>query len=174
MQANPNGSRNLRTVWEIATAPFPQAHFATYPPELVRRCVAAGTSEKGCCQKCGAPWRRVVEKSGGTTGAGWNTHNRGKNDLAMGATMSKATSDGTYKIETLGWSPTCGCCIVESEAIPCTVLDPFSGAGTTALVAAKMGRDAIGIELNPAYVEMSRKRISGELGMLVEIEVKIP
>jgi hypothetical protein len=72
---------------------------------------------------------------------------------------------------TTGWTPTCGCCTVESEAIPCTVLDPFSGAGTTALVAAKLGRDAIGIELNPEYVEMSRKRIAGEMGMLVEIEV---
>ena len=55
------------------------------------------------------------------------------------------------------------------DPVPQTVLDIFSGAGTTALVAAKMGRDAIGIELNPEYVEMSRKRIAGELGLLVEI-----
>ena len=38
-------------------------------------------------------------------------------------------------------------------------------------MAAKLGRDAIGIELNPEYVEMSRKRIVGELGMLVEMVI---
>ena len=44
-----NGSRNIRSVWTIATAPFKGAHFATFPPALVEPCVKAGTSEKGCC-----------------------------------------------------------------------------------------------------------------------------
>jgi hypothetical protein len=44
-----NGSRNLRNVWTIATAPYAAAHFATFPPELAERCIRAGTSEKGCC-----------------------------------------------------------------------------------------------------------------------------
>ena len=43
------GSRNIRSVWTIATAPFKGAHFATFPPALVEPCVKAGTSEKGCC-----------------------------------------------------------------------------------------------------------------------------
>ena len=43
--------------------------------------------------------------------------------------------------------------------VPCTVLDPFSGAGTTCLVAEQLGRDSIGIELNPEYAQMSRDRI---------------
>jgi len=55
--------------------------------------------------------------------------------------------------------------------VPATVLDPFSGAGTTCLVAAKLGRDSVGIELNPSYVEMARKRLVGELGMLAVVEV---
>lgn len=42
---------------------------------------------------------------------------------------------------------------------PCTVLDPFGGAGTTGLVADRLGRDSILIELNPDYAEMARKRI---------------
>lgn len=46
-----------------------------------------------------------------------------------------------------------------------TVLDPFSGAGTTALVADRLGRNAIGIELNPTNVEMSRRRIADDAGM---------
>jgi hypothetical protein len=47
--------------------------------------------------------------------------------------------------------------------IPCTVLDPFAGAGTTLMVALRLGRQAIGIELNPDYVEMARRRITKEM-----------
>ena len=57
---SPNG-RNRRTVWEIATQPTPEAHFATFPEALVEPCIKAGTSERGCCSVCGAPWVRVVE-----------------------------------------------------------------------------------------------------------------
>jgi hypothetical protein len=108
-----------------------------------------------------------VEKSGGTTGKDWNTHDRGKADLAIGATTSKATTDGTYRVKSVGWTLTCTC--NAGEPVPCTVLDPFSGAGTTALVVAKMGRDAIGIELSEPYVLMSEERIQSELGMLVDV-----
>ena len=54
--------RNKRTVWIIPTESFPGAHFATFPTALVIPCILAGTSEKGCCPGCGAPWKRVVEK----------------------------------------------------------------------------------------------------------------
>lgn len=50
-----------------------------------------------------------------------------------------------------------------------TVLDPFFGAGTTGLVADRMGRDCIGIELNPAYAEIARKRITGDCPMFSEV-----
>lgn len=40
------------------------------------------------------------------------------------------------------------------------VLDPFMGSGTTALVARSLGRGFIGIDLNPAYVQLARKRLS--------------
>ena len=56
-----------------------------------------------------------------------------------------------------GWLPSCQCA---SEPRPGIVLDPFSGAGTVALVAKKLGRHYIGIELNPAYVEMAKTRIN--------------
>ena len=68
---NDPAGRNLRSVWTIATDPLPSVevdgekldHFASYPVELARRCILAGTSAKGCCPECGAPWARVVETS---------------------------------------------------------------------------------------------------------------
>lgn len=63
----PNG-RNLRTVWTIPTQPRLDAHFATFPDELARRCILAGTSEYGCCPVCGAPWKRIVKAEGETIG----------------------------------------------------------------------------------------------------------
>ncbi len=93
----PRGSRNKRSVWEVATAPFSEAHFATFPPALIEPCILAG------CPKGG------------------------------------------------------------------TVLDPFFGAGATGLVADRLGRNCIGIELNPAYVEIAQRRIKGDCPMFAEL-----
>ena len=49
-------TRNARTVWTIATQPYPDAHFATFPEELARRCILAGT----------APGDRVLDPFGGS------------------------------------------------------------------------------------------------------------
>jgi hypothetical protein len=57
---------------------------------------------------------------------------------------------------TVGWNRSCE---HETEMIPCVVLDPFSGTGTVAVVAERLGRSAIGIEVNPDYVAMSRARL---------------
>lgn len=84
---SPNG-RNKRTVWTVATKPYSEAHFATFPEKLIEPCVLAGCPEGGIC------------------------------------------------------------------------LDPFFGAGTTGLVAKKLGRRFIGIELNEAYIGMAQKRIA--------------
>jgi DNA modification methylase len=83
--------RNKRSVWEIATKPFPEAHFATFPTELVKPCILAGCHEGG------------------------------------------------------------------------TVLDPFSGSGTTGLVARDNGCKYIGIELNAEYIEISARRLAQEV-----------
>ena len=76
----PASGRNLRNVWTIPTQPYPESHFATYPERLVEPCVKAGTSEKGCCPECGAPWKRrvVVERSrSGTSEGMWGRSERG-------------------------------------------------------------------------------------------------
>jgi len=88
--------RNKRSVWEIATESYPEAHFATFPQALVEPCIKAGCPEGG------------------------------------------------------------------------TVLDPFMGSGTTALVARRLGRRSIGIELNPAYAELAAKRLS-QLSLLMVV-----
>lgn len=84
---------NKRSVWQVATKPFPEAHFATFPQDLIVDMIKAGCTENGI------------------------------------------------------------------------VLDPFMGAGTTALVARKLNRNFIGFELNPAYIEIAEKRLSKELGI---------
>jgi len=61
-------TRNKRSVWTVATQPYSEAHFATFPPKLIEPCILAGTSERGCCPKCGEPWERVINKESTTTG----------------------------------------------------------------------------------------------------------
>ena len=90
-------TRNARNVWTIATQPYSGAHFATMPPDLVERCIKAGSR-------------------------------RGD-----------------------------------------TILDPFGGAGTTGLVADRLGRDAVLIELNPEYAAMGRKRVAADAGLFASI-----
>lgn len=91
--------RNKRSVWTVPTQPFSEAHFATFPPDLIEPCILAGCPVGG------------------------------------------------------------------------TVLDPFGGAGTTGLVADRIGRNAILIELNPEYVEIAERRIAGDAGMFADVKV---
>lgn len=91
-------TRNRRSVWEVATQPFSEAHFATFPPALIEPCTLAGSRPGD------------------------------------------------------------------------TILDPFGGAGTTGLVADRLQRDAILIELNPQYAEMARRRIHGDAPLFAEVD----
>lgn len=62
-------------------------------------------------------------------------------------------------------------CIKAGCPIGGTVLDPFFGAGTTGLVADRLQRDCIGIELNPVYAEIARRRIQGDATLLADVKV---
>ena len=68
---------------------------------------------------------------------------------------------------TIGWQPTCEC---DAEVKPAVVLDPFAGAGTTGLVADRLGRDAILIEISAEYAEMARKRIYDDAPLFACVE----
>jgi DNA modification methylase len=146
------GARNRRTVWTVATQPCPLAHFATMPPALVEPCIKAGTSERGCCPVCGAPWERVVEKERQPRGDAFGRKDIGEYDHGQAG----APYMETVAAHTLGWQPTCGC--PEHEPVPCVVLDPFGGAGTTMLVADRLGRHGVGVELSGEYTRMARRR----------------
>jgi predicted RNA methylase len=61
--------------------------------------------------------------------------------------------------ETDGWSQACDCPTAGDYTESGIVLDPFAGAGTTALVAKRLGRRFIGIDLNPEYVAMAQRRV---------------
>ena len=157
------GSRNKRSVWTIATEPFPEAHFATFPTALVEPMILAGTSPKAC-PHCGAPWKRVVEREPmeiKRSGRGAALGKYGKT-AASGTMIKPATS------VTIGWQPTCTCEGNDGSG-RCVVLDPFVGSGTTLLVAQRLGRSGIGIELNPEYIEIAKRRLNSvQLTLVME------
>jgi len=153
--------RNKRTVWTIATQAYSGAHFATFPEKLVEPCIRAGTSEKGNCAECGKPWVRVVEK-------GYKKHDKwfgGKQD----ARHSRGAAGNSYNepiaLKTLGWKPSCSC---GADTVQPIILDPFFGSGTVGLVAKKLNRDYLGIELNPEYIKLAEKRIRDRMGLFVK------
>ena len=164
----PRETRNIRNVWTFPTQPMKwpkgQEHFAVFPSRLPQLCILAATSEMGCCPKCSTPWKRIVYKSGGRD---W------KNDrMAEIGIPGELAGEGPYKrggshealndikiAETLGWKLGCKCVI--EKPVPCLVLDPFAGSGTTAKVALGLGRRAISLDL--AYHDLARKRIEGSI-----------
>lgn len=180
--------RNARSVWTMPTHSYPGAHFATFPEALPERCILAGTSEAGRCACCGTSWQRIVEKSRSyESGSGRSGRPpSGKN----GPTFQ--TSDNSPDVRcgpvvhsvTLGWRPDCECegsfldpqsnweadPGIDVKAVPCVVLDPFSGSGTTGVVACKLGREYIGIELNPEYAQLSRNRIGKALSPSTHVD----
>lgn len=172
-QAPTTSGRNARNVWTITPKPFKGAHFATMPPDLVERCILAGTSAAGQCPKCRTPWARVVEKGepnleaqracgGDAAGeyAGQSTKGHDAAGVQNASDVKRRILAGMMHKRTTGWVQTCDC--PAHTPAPQTVLDPFSGAGTTALVAQRTGRHSVGIELNPEYVAIATARVSAD------------
>ncbi len=151
-------TRNRRSVWTVATVPYPGAHFATYPVELVDPCILAGTPAHGVCSVCGAPWVRVSEK-----------HFEPQPDVRDPVKLAKASRKGmdasngwgdaprgATSISTLGWQPSCKC---GAPAVPATVLDPFNGSGSTGVAAIGAGRNYIGIDVSADYIALAHDRL---------------
>ena len=196
-------SRNRRSVWTVATRPYKGAHFATFPPDLIRPCILAGCPPKGrrcdCDEVIASPTGSgpIEDPTMQTGRAGMNRPRRDdegtrpitRREQRHEAIEMKASphrpemerecgpafahyirtdrsgarplpNDIRKKYIEAGWI---------TEAPPCThpieeagtVLDPFGGSGTTALVALEEGRKAVLCELNTDYIALAHKRLEG-------------
>lgn len=140
---------------------YPGAHFAVFPPALVEPMVKASTSERGVCPKCGAPWTRVLGERRATPGRGSGVVNPKDNHQPEGRSGRRTSFPWNPTTQdTSAWEPTCQC--ADHVPVRAVVLDPFSGSGTTGMVALELHRDYVGIDLNDEYLELATNRILNE------------
>jgi hypothetical protein len=140
------------------------SHFATFPEKLAEPPILAGSSARAC-EKCGAPWARVVEKNSPSktesTGAklGWSNEVGQKTSNPQTSKSLHRHGGGVYSTaKSVGWRPTCEC---ENEGTgKSIVLDCFAGSGTSCAVAERHGRGWIGIEANADYIKLAEARIA--------------
>ena len=152
---------------DVISEAYPGKHFATFGRKLITPLILSGTSERGCCPKCGAPWRRLTAREGGERAP---EDKRGVRDRSLPSNHNGSTGslDGKpASVSTVGWEPTCrhtddeGCPL---DPVPCVVLDLFAGLGTTPAVAASLGRRGWGIELSQTYLnDLAVARVQQEL-----------
>ena len=159
--------KSYSDIWEVLVRPFPEAHFAVYPPELVELPLKS-SCPKQICKKCGKPRERIVEnidvldeeekeklKEQRERQQGYIDKTKG--DSAIGSRGCVPDANLIPVIhKTTGWTD-CNCGVGFTPGI---VLDPFMGSGTTGLVAKRLGYRYIGFEVNPEYCKMANKRIN--------------
>jgi len=169
--------RNRRTVWNIPTQSYSEAHFATFPTALVIPCIKAGTSEKGNCSVCGKPWVRIMDipyDENHPTYHNWLQKQdpdklgkykgmRAHDTSGYGGEVARYykevwNSQGSPKRH-IGWQPSCTC---NADIVKPIVCDPFGGSGTTAEVCERYGRRWILIDLSQDYCNIAVKRIEKE------------
>jgi DNA modification methylase len=162
------GIRNKRSVWTVPTSPYKEAHFATFPLDLIKPCILAGTSEKGCCSKCGKAWVRQVESKRLSRPELPKDDPRYRPNTYNGAyqDINGKGDSGYVETKTIGWQPQCDC---NADIVPAVILDPFMGSGTTAVVAYNHNRDYVGCELNPTYCKLGRIEEAQDQFSLLEL-----
>jgi len=121
---------------ELTAQPSKVKHYAMFPVRLPLFFMRWLLPRK-CCAKCGKAWRRQLSKSGGTTGTSWHDHGAdaegGMHQVQGGNLGSRLDANGQpYRTTTLAWSPACTC---SAEAVGATMLDPYSGPGTSSCAA---------------------------------------
>ncbi|NBW19802.1 MAG: hypothetical protein EBR82_68700 [Caulobacteraceae bacterium] len=139
------------------------------PEALVEPCILATTSEYGCCATCGSSYERIIEQG--------KIRERKTRDGMVGVIPGRTSTTRMNSVDmevipkkTVGWRKTCDC---PTESIkPSTVMDPFTGSGTVAVVALRHGRNYIGTELNPDYVDIAKQRITEDNPMFNELTIE--
>ena len=107
--------------------------------------------------ECGAPWERITEKKYPETR---KVQSRVPNGQTQQGLLGNKRFDEPIESKTIGWKQNCGCNLDPGQIpIPCTILDIFGGSGTVALVAYKLRRKAILVELSEEYAGMAKERI---------------
>lgn len=167
-------TRNPRSVWTLSSEAYRDAHFATFPSELVRRCILA-TSPAECCSACGAGYAPVVVTERVPTRPGVETkcyENQGAYNpespyLDHAAIGNRDPQRHIQRTRIEGYRPTCACQAAPGRSL---VLDPFLGSGTTAQVATHYGRDAVGCELSEKYAALAEARITQPPRCLLKAE----
>jgi site-specific DNA-methyltransferase (adenine-specific) len=127
---HPRG-KNPGDVWTMPTATDRLGHQATFPEALIERPVLAACPERICVQ-CDQPWTRPTR------------------------IKRIPTKEGLLQVRTVGDLRRCDCF---APSRPGVVLDPFFGTGTVGVVANRLGRDYLGIELNPTFSRLARRRL---------------
>ena len=145
--------RNKRSVWKVPTKPYKEAHFATFPTDLIEPCVLAGCPEE-ICVDCGKPYKRVMQKPKQLEIE--RNKRSGLDDRKVGGVLDKYNRENP-PID-LGLQKQCDCETNETKGG--TVLDPFGGSGTTGVVASKHNRNAVLCELNEGYIDIAEKRLN--------------
>ena len=171
-----NEGANMRNYIIASTAQFKGTHFAVYPVGLIEPLIRAGSSES-CCGLCGAPFARQARVELKRTAKGVRKNVVDERDFAadpndQGSNRQKdGHLPGWYNhYTTTGWAPTCDC--ENIEIAKCTVLDPFAGAGTTGLVADRIGRNAVLIEISAEYALLAACRIEDEAPLFTDVSTE--
>ncbi|GAI29718.1 unnamed protein product, partial [marine sediment metagenome] len=155
----PPEGKNPGDFLEINTQPFPAAHFAVFPERLCEKPIKAGCPEQ-VCKQCGKARERIIN----------HESNYAKREQAHAPRSEPSKVDSTGwnppNIKQVGWT-SCNCNAGFGSGI---VLDPFAGAGTVGVVAKKLGRRFILIDIKKEYCEMAERRIA-QVGYQMELRV---
>ena len=157
----------------IVTRAHPFAHFAVYPETLIEPLINAGCP-KEVCSKCGKPKMPFREKTGRTYDSRNGEYtDEGKYISRKIAETNHVSESSVFRTDLIQetktvMKPSCSC---NANFISGTVLDPFNGSGTTMLVARNLGRSAIGIDVNPIYSEIVKKRLQWGMGLDIEYAI---
>jgi hypothetical protein len=139
-------TRLPRSYLLLSSEPTKEKHFAAYPHRIPRFAIEMATSNAGCCPTCGACHAPIVESVRTATRTGEASKCEGDSDVEGNRDPQRHVAS----TKVLGYRATCTC--PPLPAVPCRVLDPFAGTGTSLRVAKHLGRDWVGIEASADYL----------------------